>query len=157
MQGRYEMSKVKSIARGAYKKLMKEARARKASPEKLSSQVGDAVFKARQKAGRVAKNLNMEDVDKKMGEALTSAKKSAKKLGEKVGATAKNIKKAGRSVKDTGKWIGKNKGKAALVSAAVGGGAYAMSKDDDQIKKIKAKDPSERTAAEKRLLRLMED
>lgn len=151
------MSKVKSIARGAYKKLMKEARARKADPEKLSSQVGDAVFKVRQKAGRAAKNFNMEDVDKKAGEALTSAKKSAEKLGKKIGVTAKNVKKAGKAVKDTGKWIGKNKGKAALISAAVGGGAYAMSKEDNQIKKIKDKDPSERTAAEKRLLRLMED
>lgn len=151
------MSKVKHIARDQHKKLMKEARARQANPEKLSSQVGDAVFKARQKAGRVAKNFDIEDVDRKAGEALTSAKKSVKKFGEKISVTAKNVKKAGKAVKDTGKWIGKNKGKAALISAAVGGGAYAMSKEDNQIKKIKAKDPSERTAAEKRLLRLMED
>ena len=74
--------------------------------------------------------------------------------GKAVGVTADRVKRAGS-------WVKKNKGKAALGAGAVATGAYAAKDDKNSVKsqlaKIKAKDPSERTASEKRLLRLMED
>ena len=81
-------------------------------------------------------------------------KKLSRKAGEAVGVAADRAKRAGS-------WIKKNKGKVALGAGAVATGAYAAKDDknsvESQLAKIRAKDPSERTASEKRLLRLMED
>ena len=64
---------------------------------------------------------------------------------------------AGKELSKDRSWIKKNPVKTGVATIA---GVAAMSDDDDlssEIKKIKAKDPSERTAAEKRLLRIMEE
>ena len=95
---------------------------------------------------------NLEDIDRAAGRAVDKAGKFAKDVGKKVGVTAKRAKRAGS-------WVKKNKGKVALGAGAVATGAYAAKDDKNSVKsqlaKIKAKDPSERTASEKRLLRLM--
>ena len=98
--------------------------------------------------------VDFEALDKGAGKAVDYVANKAKKAGEAVGVTADRAKRAGS-------WVKKNKGKAVLGAGAVATGAYAVKDDKDSVKsqlaKIKAKDPSERTASEKRLLRLMED
>ena len=97
---------------------------------------------------------DFEAIDKGTGKAVDYVADKAKKAGEAVGVTADRVKRAGS-------WVKKNKGKAALGAGAVATGVYAAKDDKNSVKsqlaKIKAKDPSERTASEKRLLRLMED
>ena len=96
---------------------------------------------------------NPEKLSTKAAKATVSSVKGAKKAGEIAEAPIE-------MAKSTGSWIKKHPVKTGLGAAAVAGGAAAMSDDDDlssEIKKIKAKDPSERTAAEKRLLRIMEE
>ena len=66
---------------------------------------------------------------------------------------------AGKELSKDRSWIKKNPVKTGV--ATIAGVASLSGGDDDdlssEIKKIKAKDPSERTAAEKRLLRIMEE
>jgi hypothetical protein len=98
--------------------------------------------------------VDFEAIDKGAGKAVDFVADKAKKAGKAVGVTADRAKRAGS-------WVKKNKGKVALGVGAAAGVAMAA-KDDNkslksQLRRIRAKDPSERTASEKRLLRLMED
>ena len=123
--------------------VMKKA---KDNPEKLSTKADRAVED-------FMDETNLSELDTKAGEAVDYVADKAKKTGEFIANKSK-------AVANTGSWIKKHPVKTGLGAAAVAGGAAAMSDDDDlysEIKKIKAKDPSERTAAEKRLLRIMEE
>ena len=130
--------------------VMKKA---KDNPEKLSTKAAKATVSSVKGVKKAIKDVSMDKVDLAAGKAVESIAKGAKKAGEIAEAPIE-------MAKSTGSWIKKHPVKTGLGAAAVAGGAAAMSDDDDlssEIKKIKAKDPSERTAAEKRLLRIMED
>ena len=130
--------------------VMKKA---KDNPEKLSTKAAKATVSSVKGAKKVIKDVSMDKVDLAAGKAVESIAKGAKKAGEIAEAPIE-------MAKSTGSWIKKHPVKTGLGAAVVAGGAAAMSDDDDlssEIKKIKAKDPSERTAAEKRLLRIMEE
>ena len=122
--------------------------------KKLSTKLKKAYTKADRAVEDFVDETNLSELDTKAGEAVDYVADKAKKTGEFIANKSK-------AVANTGKWIKKHPVKTGLGAAAVAGGAAAMSDDDDdlssEIKKIKAKDPSERTAAEKRLLRIMED
>ena len=127
---------------------------KKLDPEKLSTKAKNAYDKSKKYIEEAISDTSLEDIDRAAGRAVDKAGKFAKDVGKKVGVTAKKAKRAGS-------WVKKNKGKVALGAGAVATGAYAAKDDKNSVKsqlaKIKAKDPSERTASEKRLLRLMED
>ena len=131
--------------------VMKKA---KGNPEKLSTKAAKATVSSVKGVKKAIKDVSMDKVDLAAGKAVESIAKGAKKAGEMAEAPIE-------MAKSTGSWIKKHPVKTGLGAAAVAGGAAAMSDDDDdlssEIKKIKAKDPSERTAAEKRLLRIMEE
>ena len=130
--------------------VMKKA---KDNPDKLSTKAAKATVSSVKGVKKAIKDVSMDKVDLAAGKAVESIAKGAKKAGEIAEAPIE-------MAKSTGSWIKKHPVKTGLGAAAVAGGAAAMSDDDDlssEIKKIKAKDPSERTAAEKRLLRIMED
>ena len=130
--------------------VMKKA---KDNPEKLSTKAAKATVSSVKGVKKAIKDVSMDKVDLAAGKAVESIAKGAKKAGEMAEAPIE-------MAKSTGSWIKKHPVKTGLGAAAVAGGAAAMSDDDDlssEIKKIKAKDPSERTAAEKRLLRIMEE
>ena len=130
--------------------VMKKA---KDNPEKLSTKAAKATVSSVKGVKKAVKDVSLEKTDLAAGKAVESIAKGAKKAGEMAEAPIE-------MAKSTGSWIKKHPVKTGLGAAAVAGGAAAMSDDDDlssEIKKIKAKDPSERTAAEKRLLRIMEE
>ena len=130
--------------------VMKKA---KDNPEKLSTKAAKATVSSVKGVKKAIKDVSLEKTDLAAGKAVESIAKGAKKAGEIAEAPIE-------MAKSTGSWIKKNPVKTGVGAAAVAGGAAAMSDDDDlssEIKKIKAKDPSERTAAEKRLLRIMEE
>ena len=130
--------------------VMKKA---KDNPEKLSTKAAKATVSSVKGVKKAIKDVSLERTDLAAGKAVESIAKGAKKAGEIAEAPIE-------MAKSTGSWIKKHPVKTGLGAAAVAGGAAAMSDDDDlssEIKKIKAKDPSERTAAEKRLLRIMEE
>ena len=137
------------MVRKIVKKVTKEL-----DPEKLSTKAENAYDKSKKYIEEAVSDVSLEDLDRAAGRAVDKAGKFAKDVGKKVGVTAAKAKRAGS-------WIKKNKGKVALGAGAVATGAYAAKGDKNSVKsqlaKIKAKDPSERTASEKRLLRLMED
>ena len=137
------------MVRKIIKKVTKEL-----DPEKLSTKAKKAYDKSKKYIEEAVSDVSLEDIDRAAGRAVDKAGKFAKDVGKKVGVTAAKAKRAGS-------WIKKNKGKAALGAGAVATGVYAAKDDKNSVKsqlaKIKAKDPSERTASEKRLLRLMED
>lgn len=94
---------------------------------------------------------SVEEVNEKLGDAAVKAGKKIKSVKEKTS-------EAGKKVSGAAKWIKENPKK----SAAVGAGAVialANSEDDTDalVEEIKKKSPSERTPAEKRLLRIMEE
>ena len=125
----------------------------KDNPEKLSTKAAKATVSSVKGVKKAIKDVSLEKTDLAAGKAVESIAKGAKKAGEIAEAPIE-------MAKSTGSWIKKHPVKTGLGAAAVAGGAAAMSDDDDlssEIKKIKAKDPSERTAAEKRLLRIMEE
>ena len=130
--------------------VMKKA---KDNPDKLSTKAAKATVSSVKGVKKAIKDVSLEKADLAAGKAVESIAKGAKKAGEIAEAPIE-------MAKSTGSWIKKHPVKTGLGAAAVAGGAAAMSDDDDlssEIKKIKAKDPSERTAAEKRLLRIMEE
>ena len=130
--------------------VMKKA---KDKPEKLSTKAAKATVSSVKGVKKAIKDVSLDKADLAAGKAVESIAKGAKKAGEIAEAPIE-------MAKSTGSWIKKHPVKTGLGAAAVAGGAAAMSDDDDlssEIKKIKAKDPSERTAAEKRLLRIMEE
>lgn len=130
--------------------VMKKA---KDNPEKLSTKAAKATVSSVKGVKKAIKDVSVDKVDLAAGKAVESIAKGAKKAGEIAEAPIE-------MAKSTGSWIKKHPVKTGVGAAAVAGGAAAMSDDDDlssEIKKIKAKDPSERTAAEKRLLRIMEE
>ena len=130
--------------------VMKKA---KDNPDKLSTKAAKATVSSVKGVKKAITDVSMDKVDLAAGKAVESIAKGAKKAGEMAEAPIE-------MAKSTGSWIKKHPVKTGLGAAAVAGGAAAMSDDDDlssEIKKIKAKDPSERTAAEKRLLRIMEE
>ena len=130
--------------------VMKKA---KDNPEKLSTKAAKATVSSVKGVKKAIKDVSLDKADIAAGKAVESIAKGAKKAGETAEAPIE-------MAKSTGSWIKKHPVKTGLGAAAVAGGAAAMSEDDDlssEIKKIKAKDPSERTAAEKRLLRIMEE
>ena len=140
------MSTTSKIIRAVMKKA-------KDNPEKLSTKAAKATVSSVKGVKKAIKDVSMDKVDLAAGKAVESIAKGAKKAGEIAEAPIE-------MAKSTGSWIKKHPVKTGLGAAAVAGGAAAMSGDDDlssEIKKIKAKDPSERTAAEKRLLRIMEE
>ena len=129
--------------------VMKKA---KDNPDKLSTKAAKATVSSVKGVKKAIKDVSLDKADVAAGKAVESIAKGAKKAGEMAEAPIE-------MAKSTGSWIKKHPVKTGLGAAAVAGGAAAMSDDDDlssEIKKIKAKDPSERTAAEKRLLRIME-
>lgn len=130
--------------------VMKKA---KDNPEKLSTKAAKATVSSVKGVKKAIKDVSLDKADIAAGKAVESIAKGAKKAGEIAEAPIE-------MAKSTGSWIKKHPVKTGVGAAAVAGGAAAMSDDDDlssEIKKIKAKDPSERTAAEKRLLRIMEE
>lgn len=130
--------------------VMKKA---KDNPEKLSTKAAKATVSSVKGVKKAIKDVSLDKADLAAGKAVDSIAKGAKKAGEIAEAPIE-------MAKSTGSWIKKHPVKTGVGAAAVAGGAAAMSDDDDlssEIKKIKAKDPSERTAAEKRLLRIMEE
>ena len=130
--------------------VMKKA---KDNPDKLSTKAAKATVSSVKGVKKAIKDVSLEKTDLAAGKAVESIAKGAKKAGEIAEAPIE-------MAKSTGSWIKKHPVKTGAGAAAVAGGAAAMSDDDDlssEIKKIKAKDPSERTAAEKRLLRIMEE
>ena len=130
--------------------VMKKA---KDNPDKLSTKAAKATVSSVKGVKKAIKDVSLEKTDLAAGKAVESIAKGAKKAGEMAEAPIE-------MAKSTGSWIKKHPVKTGVGAAAVAGGAAAMSDDDDlssEIKKIKAKDPSERTAAEKRLLRIMEE
>ena len=140
------MSTTTKIIRAVMKKT-------KDNPDKLSTKAAKATVSSVKGAKKVIKDVSLDKADIAAGKAVESIAKGAKKAGEIAEAPIE-------MAKSTGSWIKKHPVKTGLGAAAVAGGAAAMSDDDDlssEIKKIKAKDPSERTAAEKRLLRIMEE
>ena len=140
------MSTTTKIIRAVMKKT-------KDNPEKLSTKAAKATISSVKGVKKAIKDVSLEKTDLAAGKAVESIAKGAKKAGEIAEAPIE-------MAKSTGSWIKKHPVKTGLGAAAVAGGAAAMSDDDDlssEIKKIKAKDPSERTAAEKRLLRIMEE
>ena len=140
------MSTTTKIIRAVMKKT-------KDNPEKLSTKAAKATLSSVKGVKKAIKDVSLDKADLAAGKAVESIAKGAKKAGEIAEAPIE-------MAKSTGSWIKKNPVKTGLGAAAVAGGAAAMSDDDDlssEIKKIKAKDPSERTAAEKRLLRIMEE
>ena len=140
------MSTTTKIIRAVMKKT-------KDNPDKLSTKAAKATVSSVKGAKKVIKDVSLDKADIAAGKAVESIAKGAKKAGEIAEAPIE-------MAKSTGSWIKKHPVKTGLGAAAVAGGAAAMSDDDDlssEIKKIKAKDPSERTAAEKKLLRIMEE
>ena len=129
---------------------IRNAALNKLDADKISTKTKKTIASASDRVEDLIDNTTLEDIDRGVGKAVGSAVVKAKKVGKAIDVTRDRIARSGR-------WIGKNKGKAALIAAAAGGAAYAMSEEDDRIKKIKAKDPSKRTAAERRLLQLMEE
>ena len=130
--------------------VMKKA---KDNPDKLSTKAAKATVSSVRGVKKAIKDVSLDKAYLAAGKAVESIAKGAKKAGEIAEAPIE-------MAKSTGSWIKKNPVKTGVGAAAVAGGAAAMSDDDDlssEIKKIKAKDPSERTAAEKRLLRIMEE
>lgn len=130
--------------------VMKKA---KDNPDKLSTKAAKATLSSVKGVKKAIKDVSLDKADLAAGKAVESIAKGAKKAGEIAEAPIE-------MAKSTGSWIKKHPVKTGIGAAAVAGGAAAMSDDDDlssEIKKIKAKDPSERTAAEKRLLRIMEE
>lgn len=130
--------------------VMKKA---KDNPDKLFTKAAKATLSSVKGVKKAIKDVSLDKADIAAGKAVESIAKGAKKAGEIAEAPIE-------MAKSTGSWIKKHPVKTGVGAAAVAGGAAAMSDDDDlssEIKKIKAKDPSERTAAEKRLLRIMEE
>ena len=131
--------------------VMKKA---KDNPDKLSTKAAKATVSSVKGVKKAIKDVSLDEADLAAGKTVESIAKGAKKAGEIAEVPIE-------MAKSTGSWIKKHPVKTGLGAAAVAGGAAAMSDDDDdvssEIKKIKAKDPSERTAAEKRLLRIMEE
>lgn len=104
-------------------------------------------------AGKVAKKTAKElDPEKLSTKARNAYDKSKKFIEEAVSdISIEDIDRAAGRAVDTAAGVG-----------AVGAGVAAMTKGDNkslksQLRRIRAKDPSERTASEKRLLRLMEE
>ena len=123
--------------------------------KKLSTKLKKAYIKADRMVEDFMDKPHLDKLNTKAGEAVDYVADKAKKTGNFITNKSK-------AVTNTGRWIKKHPVKTGLGTAAVAGGVVAMSSDDDddlssEIKKIKAKDPSERTAAEKRLLRIMEE
>ena len=141
--------------------VMKKA---KDNPEKLSTKAAKATVSSVKGVKKAIKDVSLDKAKLASGKAVESISKGARKAGESIAKGAKKASEMAEApiekAKSTGSWIKKHPVKTGLGAAAVAGGAAAMSDDDDlssEIKKIKAKDPSERTAAEKRLLRIMEE
>ena len=135
-------------------KVAKKA-AKELDPEKFSTKARNAYDKSKKFIEEAVSDISIEDIDRAAGRAVDKAGKFAKNVGKKVGVTAGKVKRAGS-------WIKKHPVKTAAGAVAAGAGVAAMTKDDNkslksQLRRIRAKDPSERTASEKRLLRLMED
>ena len=130
--------------------VMKKA---KDNPEKLSTKAAKATVSSVKGVKKAIKDVSLDKADLAAGKAVEYIAKGAKKAAAIAEAPI-------AMAKSTGSWIKKHPVKTGVGAAAVAGGAAAMSDDDDlssEIKKIKAKDPSERTVAEKRLLRIMEE
>lgn len=145
----------KSMANKKMSRKARDAALDSLDKEKISTKVKKGATKTADFIEDFIDEASLSDVDKAAGRAVDKAGKFAEKVGKKVGVTAGKVKRAGS-------WIKNNKGKAALGAAAVGAGVAMATKDDNkslksQLRRIRAKDPSERTASEKRLLRLMED
>lgn len=109
---------------------------------KLSTKVKRAVEDARNKAEDMVSEAAMQDYDNRAGKLL---------------------EKGSRKVKATKNWIKNNTGKAAAVgiggaaAAGVGLSVYDKHEKNNTIARIKEKPASERTAQEKRLLRLLQE
>lgn len=131
------------ILRANAKKVLSSAK--KGKKVKASTKIKKAAGQAMDKAGKAIENFSLEAVDEAVGKGMEK--------------TAKIASKASSGAKKAGNWIKNNKGKLAVGGAVAGAGAYAYKKnnDDKTISRIKAKPASERTAQEKRLLRLMEE
>lgn len=135
-------------------KVAKKA-AKELDSEKFSTKARNAYDKSKKFIEEAVSDISIEDIDRAAGRAVDKVGNFAKKAGKKVGVTAGKVKRAGS-------WIKKHPVKTAAGAVAAGAGVAMATKDDNkslksQLRRIKAKDPSERTASEKRLLRLMED
>ena len=124
------------ILRANAKKVLSSAK--KGKKIKASTKIKKAAGQAMDKAGKAIENFSIEAVDEAVG---------------------KGMEKMASGTKKAGNWIKDNKGKLAVGGAVAGTGAYAYKKNenDKTISRIKEKPASERTAQEKRLLRLMQE
>ena len=112
--------------------------------------------------GRRKPNFTQAQVDEmlKKDKLKEKASKAIDKGIDYIDDKSKKFSEAaGKELSKDRSWIKKNPVKTGV--ATIAGVASLSGGDDDdlssEIKKIKAKDPSERTAAEKRLLRIMEE
>lgn len=136
------------------KKIAQKAKKAPEIDHRFSTKVKKAGESISNKAKEVySKVSDMDAMDKAAGELVEKAGDKAKSVGRAVGVTADKVKR-------TGSWIKKHPIKTAAGAGAVYAAGKAISGDDDEaktIRKIKAKPASERTAAERRLLRIMEE
>lgn len=132
-----KMKKPKAIDGKVTEKVISEADMGKSKPDFTQTQIDEMLKKDKLK----------EKASKAIDKGIDYIDDKSKKFSQA----------AGKELSKDRSWIRKNPIKTGVATIT---GAAAMSDDDDlssEIKKIKAKDPSERTAAEKRLLRIMEE
>ena len=112
--------------------------------------------------GRRKPNFTQAQVDEmlKKDKLKEKASKAIDKGIDYIDDKSKKFSEAaGKELSKDRSWIKKNPVKTGVATIA-GVASLSGGEDDDlssEIKKIKAKNPSERTAAEKRLLRMMEE
>ena len=139
------------------KAVMKKANKKK--PRVTKGKVTEKVI-SEADIGRSKPDLTQTQVDEmlKKDKLKEKASKAIDKGIDYIDDKSKKFSEAaGKELSKDRSWIKKNPIKTGVATIA---GVAAMSDDEDlssEIKKIKAKDPSERTAAEKRLLRIMEE
>ena len=147
------MSTTTKIIRAVLKKAMRK------KPKVIKGKVTEKAI-SEADIGKSKPNFTQAQVDEmlKKDKLKEKASKAIDKGIDYIDDKSKKFSEAaGKELSKDRSWIKKNPIKTGVAAVA---GAAAMSDDDDlssEIKKIKAKDPSERTVAEKRLLRIMEE
>lgn len=138
--------------------VMKKTRMKK--PKVIKGKITEKVI-SEADIGRSKPNFTQAQVDEMLKKDKLK-EKTSKAIDKGIDyiddKSRKFSKAAGKEFSKDRSWIKKNPVKTGVATIA---GVASLSGDDDdlssEIKKIKAKDPSERTAAEKRLLRIMEE
>lgn len=148
------MSTTTKIIRAVMKK------AKRKTPKVVKGKITEKVI-SEADVGRSKPNFTQAQVDEmlKKDKLKEKASKAIDKGIDYIDDKSKKFSEAaGKELSKDRSWIKKNPIKTGV--ATIAGVASLSGGDDDlssEIKKIKAKDPSERTVAEKRLLRIMEE